>query len=289
MEVSKEIKQDLLVFQRQDLTGGILYTYLAKKQKLQLNAELLLKMAKDEYEHYDLFKKYTGTDIKPYYIQILKFKILEFLLGITFAVKVLERQESLAQGAYVKQGALPGMAKVIQDEAKHEEDLSDFLKEDRLNYIGSVVLGLNDALVELTGALAGLTFALQDPDLIALTGTITGVAAAFSMAASEYLSIKTEENSKSPLKASFYTGLAYISTVVILILPFLILNNVFVSLGLTLVGAVLIIASFNYYYTTVKNECFKRRFTEMLALSFGVAALSFGAGILLKKFFNVEL
>ena len=64
----------------------------------------------------------------------------------------------------------------------------ELIEEEHLNYIGSMVLGMNDALVELTGTLAGLTFALQNTRLIALTGFITGIAASFSMAASEYLS-----------------------------------------------------------------------------------------------------
>ena len=59
-----------------------------------------------------------------------------------------------------------------------------------------MVLGLNDALVEFTGALAGYTFALQNTLLVAMTGLITGVAASLSMATSEYLSTKSEENAK---------------------------------------------------------------------------------------------
>ncbi|MGD2033790.1 MAG: VIT1/CCC1 transporter family protein, partial [Bacteroidales bacterium] len=143
--------------------------------------------------------------------------------------------------------------------------------------------------VELTGALAGLTFALQDPSLIALTGSITGIAAAFSMAASEYLSTKSEDNEKHALKASVYTGIAYLFTVIILILPFLILHNVYVSLVLTLLLAIVIIAAFNFYYSVVKEEKFTRRFSEMVILSMGIALLSFGVGLLLRTYFGVEV
>lgn len=87
--------------------------------------------------------------------------------------------------------------------------------------MSSVVLGLNDALVEFTGALAGYTFALQHAKLVALTGAITGIAAALSMAASEYLSTRTENNvHKNALKAAVYTGIAYVITVVVLIFAF---------------------------------------------------------------------
>ncbi|MDI6704563.1 MAG: VIT1/CCC1 transporter family protein [bacterium] len=82
-----------------------------------------------------------------------------------------------------------------------------------------MVLGLNDALVELTGALAGFTFALQNTRVVAMAGLITGVAASLSMTTSEYLSTKSEGGAKSPFKASVYTGSAYVLTVMFLIFP----------------------------------------------------------------------
>jgi hypothetical protein len=107
---------------------------------------------------------------------------------------------------------------VLADEEKHEEELMGMLDEESLRYAGSVVLGLNDALVELTGALAGLTFAFRDSRTIALAGLITGISASFSMAASDYLSTKADEDGKNPLRSAIYTGLAYIVTVFILII-----------------------------------------------------------------------
>ena len=62
--------------------------------------------------------------------------------------------------------------------------------------------GLNDALVELTGALAGLTFAFKDSRTIALAGLITGISASFSMAASDYLSNKADDDGKNPTRSA---------------------------------------------------------------------------------------
>jgi len=116
------------------------------------------------------------------------------------------------------------------------------IDEEKLNYIGSVVLGLNDALVELTGALAGFTFAFQNTQLIAVTGLITGISASLSMSSSGYLSMLQETGERDrALKSAFYTGLAYVLTVVVLITPFLLLANPFVSLVVSLVAAVMII------------------------------------------------
>ena len=155
--------------------------------------------------------------------------------------------------------------------------------------MGSIVLGLNDALVELTGALAGLTFALQNTRVIALAGLITGIAASFSMAASEYLSLKSEGQGERALKASVYTGLAYIFTVIFLILPYLLISNYFICLAVTLAIALLIILFFNYYISIAKDYSFKKRFLEMALLSFGVAAVTFTIGFLIRGFFNIDI
>jgi len=152
-----------------------------------------------------------------------------------------------------------------------------------------VVLGLNDALVELTGSLAGLTLALQNTRLIALTGCITGIAAALSMAASEYLSTKTEAATQQPLKAAFYTGTTYVMTVILLIVPYLVLSNYYVSLACTLSTAVVIIALFNFYISVAIDQPFKKRFAEMAALSLGIAGLSFLLGLALRVVLGVEV
>jgi VIT1/CCC1 family predicted Fe2+/Mn2+ transporter len=151
------------------------------------------------------------------------------------------------------------------------------------------VLGLNDALVELTGALAGLTFALQNTKLIAMTGAITGIAAALSMAVSEYLSTRSEETTRNPFRASIYTGVAYVVTVSVLILPYLVLTDYYVCLGFTLTTAILIIGFFNYYVSVAKDVPFKRRFLEMVGLSLGVAGLSFVIGFILRTMFGIDV
>lgn len=129
-------------------------------------------------------------------------------------------------------------------------------------YTGSIVLGLNDALVEITGALVGLTLILQDTRLIAITGGITGIAASLSMAASEYLQVRNEKTMKNPVSAATYTGIAYIGVVFLLVLPYVIYSNPFISLGHTLVLALLIIAGFTYYVSTIRKISFRKRFLD---------------------------
>ena len=202
----------------------------------------------------------------------------------------METAEGKIQGGYGQlRDVIPEADTILNEEREHEKALLQMLDEERLRYTGSIVLGLNDALVELTGALAGLTLALQNARLIALTGSITGIAAALSMAASEYLSTKHDKTAKNPLKASIYTGVTYIVTVLILILPYLVLPNYYISLACTLTAAVLIIAAFNYYIAVARSEPFRGRFLEMTGLSLSIAAFSFLVGLLMRTLFAVDI
>ena len=46
---------------------------------------------------------------------------------------------------------------------------------------------------------------------------------------------------------------------------------------------------FNYYISVAKGEPFFRRFGEMAAISMGVAAVSFGIGVLAKAILGVDV
>lgn len=289
---TEEIKQ-IYKFQINEITEHHIYNRLAKLQKKKHNREVLQDLSNEELGHYHLLKKYTGESPKPNKLKIHFYVWVARLLGLTFSFKLMEKGEVLAQNAYRNCGQdeeFKELCKIADEEEAHEDKLIELIDEEGLNYMGSVVLGLNDALVEFTGALAGYAFALQQPRLVALIGAITGIAAALSMAASEYLSTRAEKDeNKNALRAAIYTGIAYIITVVILIMPFVILSNVYQALGICLVGALFIIAIFNYYYSVVKTESFKRRFTEMAVISLGIAAISFFIGYALRAMTGIDL
>jgi VIT1/CCC1 family predicted Fe2+/Mn2+ transporter len=290
MAISEDVRRKLLDFQRSEITEHHIYRRLARTIQSPENRRVLENIAADELRHYEQWRSYTQQEAAPDRWHIAKYFWISRIFGFTFGVKLMEMVEGAIQGSYGQlRDVIPEAEAIMQEEEEHEKALLGMLDEERLRYTGSMVLGLNDALVELTGALAGLTLALQNAQLIALTGSITGIAAALSMGASEYLSTKSEETSKSPIKASLYTGVAYIITVLILIAPYLVLPNYYVSLVCTLVAAVLIIALFNYYIAVAKSEPFKRRFVEMAGLSLSVAAFSFLVGFLMRTLFGVDI
>jgi VIT1/CCC1 family predicted Fe2+/Mn2+ transporter len=294
MKVEKSLKDSHLLkiienFQKTEITEEYVYTKLARFVK-DKNRETLLKIAKEEKKHASIWAKYTGKEFKPSRIKALFYLFIAWLFSFTFAIKLMERNERRAEENYsALVGKIPEAEKILHEEEEHEKELASLLDEERLNYIGSMVLGLNDALVELTGALAGLTFALQNTKIIGITAFIIGVSAALSMAASEYLSTRSEGEEKSPLKAALYTGIAYIFTVIILVFPYFIFSHYAVALLFALFGALMIILIFTFFVSVVQERSFIRFFLEMFFVSLSVAILSFVIGILARKIFNVEV
>lgn len=288
-EISKELLQELLKNQKDEITSFHIYEALASKQKDAGNAKLLRTIAADEKKHYALLKKYSNVEVRPSKIKIFWYLLLAQTLGLTFSLKLLEKGEENATAAYNALIAdFPELKQALEDEENHEQELLGLINEERLNYMGSIVLGLNDALVELTGALAGYTFAIQNNRVIALIGLITGISASFSMAASEFLS-KKQEKEENALKSSVYTGIAYIVTVVLLILPYLLFPNHFLDLGLSVLMAITVILAFNFYISVAKDLPFKKRFLEMAGISLGVTAISFGIGWAVRTFLGLEI
>ena len=277
--------------QQNELTESVIYEKIAVFAKGEENRETLLRLAREEKAHYEIWKKYTGLDMVPEKGKVRKYTLIARILGFTFAVKLMEKGEENAQSEYkILADEVPESIGIRQQEEEHEHALLDMLDEETLRYVGSMVLGLNDALVELTGSLAGFAFALQNTRLIALSGLIVGISATFSMASSEFLAARSEGRTDA-LKSCTYTGIAYLLTVVALIAPYLIFpaTQFIPALICMLAVVVLIIAGFTYYTSVAQDEPFKSRFTEMALISITVAVLSFVVGILAKKFLGVDL
>lgn len=289
-KIDNAMLEKFLHFQRDEIDGYHTYLKLADIVKDENHKKILTRIAGEEMKHYEIWKTQTKSDVKPNWLRVNFYSILARLFGLTFGIKLMELGEENTQKNYAEVlQAFPEVATMQKEEEGHEEELIDMLDEEALKYAGSVVLGLNDALVELTGTLAGLTFAFQNTHLIALAGLITGIAASFSMAASEYLSQKSEGGDLNPIKSATYTGIAYIFTVLFLVLPYFIFSHYLVSLAFTIINAVLVIAVFNFYISVAKGLSFRKRFVEMTIISLGVAGISFVVGSLISKALGVNI
>ena len=277
--------------QQNELNESVIYENISKFVKGEENQQTLKRLAYEEAAHYQIWKGYTNEEMKPQRLKIFWYTLLARVLGFTFAVKLMERGEGNAQIEYhLLASEVEESIFIREQEEEHEQALLAMLDEERLQYVGSMVLGLNDALVELTGSLAGFAFALQNTRLIALSGLIVGISATFSMASSEFLAARSEGRTDA-LKSCTYTGTAYLITVVLLILPYLLFGEAqfLPALICMLLIVVAIIAGFTYYTSVAQDQPFKSRFGEMAIISISVAVLSFVVGVLAKRFLGVDL
>ncbi len=290
-EISEKSQKLILTLQQNEVTEWATYRALAGRVKDEHNRSVLLQLSNEELAHAKIWQGYTGKELKPQALKVLWRRITAIIMGFTFTIKLMEKGETQAEAIYrTLAEEVPESLTIAEQEDAHEAALIDMLDEERLQYVGSMVLGLNDALVELTGALAGITFALQNTRLIALSGLITGISATLSMASSEFLSAKSEGNPNA-FRSCTYTGIAYLITVALLILPYLLFSNknyVWALVTMILI-VVCIIAFFSYYIAVAKDLSFKKRFLEMFTISIGVAVIAFFIGLLAKQLLGVEI
>ncbi|MFT4145838.1 MAG: VIT1/CCC1 family protein [Mobilitalea sp.] len=290
MKVEVDISS-LKAHQQQEIDGAVLYQRIAGLMKNPGERETLLAISNEEYKHAAIFEQYTGCKIKPRRFRIFFYVLAARILGYTFVIKLLEKGEDIGIKAYENEiGKIPELKKILEEEEIHEEKLLSILDEERLHYVGDMVLGMNDALVELTGALAGYTLAMQNTHIIAMAGLITGISATLSMTASGYLSSR-EADKNSAVKSSAYTGAAYLITVALLIIPYLFIpvEGYMWALGITLIIAIAIIACFNFYISIAKSRPFRRSFLVMAGISMGVAMISFIVGLVVKNVLGIDI
>ena len=232
--------KNLLTLQRDETTLCEVYRRLAGLEKDPVRRRTLLRIMQDERRHCEVLRSRTGRTVTPDPKRVLWYVGMVRVLGRAFVVRQMEQCEKGTAASYSRYPEREEFVRIASEERRHGEELTTLAGGMRLCYISSVVLGLNDALVEFTGALAGFTLALNEPRLVALTGGITGIAAALSMAASEYLATKSEKGrEKHPLRAAVCTGVTYLVTVAILILPYLLFSSALAALGVMLLAALL--------------------------------------------------
>lgn len=283
--------KELLRQQQNEITEYEIYSQLAKMINESENGQLLREIGAQELEHYQFWEKISGQKLNPEKGKVRKYIWLARLFGLAFALRHLEKNEQEASAFYDHVSSdYPEALRLKAEEEEHEQKLIGLLEDKRLSYAGAIVLGLNDALVEFTGTLAGLTFAFNNSMIVASTGLVMGVAAALSMAASGYLSSREDDQEDvNPITSAIYTGVAYIGTVFFLVLPYFLFATAKLALAIMLAITVLIIAAYTYYISVAKALSFKRRFLEMAIISLGVAVISFGIGSAVKALFGVEV
>lgn len=283
---AKALKQ-----QQNEIDDFTIYSMLAKFDKNEANQTIFQKIAHEEKGHYMYLKSFTNEELLPRRLVVIWYLVLARLLGISFTLKFLEKKEEGAKQFYQELIAFDDKAKeVYAQEMHHEIELIDMLHDKKLLYAGAIVLGMNDALVELTGTLSGIALAFDKSLVVGITGLIMGIAASLSMAGSAYLESKENPSQEvDALTYALYTGISYVVTTALLVLPFFVLDTIHSAIAWMFFAALLAILAYNFYISVAKDLAFWKRVREMSYITFGVALISFGIGYAVKHYFGIDL
>ncbi len=281
-----------------ELTEHVIYGRLARMERNPANRAALERLSAQERTHYEFWKSLlpeaTAERIRPRTYATWGIPLLRVIFGVTFITKYLELHEKGAVAAYENIiGTIPEphrarFREIIEDERTHERELIKELKERRVSYIGFIVLGLADAIVEITGVHAGFLGVTGSTLIAGIAGIIVGFAASISMGSASYLQAKQEPGNQSPLISGFATWISYFSSVVLLALPYFLIRVMIVAFAVSTSVGIALVAAFTFYGAVVFDRTFWREFGETVALMLGTALLTYLLGAIVGKAFHVN-
>jgi VIT1/CCC1 family predicted Fe2+/Mn2+ transporter len=249
----------------------------------------LARLAKMEYNHYRFWSKYCpGKKIGASAFKVNLIVFLRFILGVTFAVKYLERGEARVIKKYkglshrIPSRDMRAFKQMITDEEEHEREFYEQFDEPHIKYISFIVLGLADALVEIAGIHAGSLGIYDSTELAGLAGIIAGAAASIAMASAAYAQAKAGFKGSASVSA-VYTGISYFVTAVILATPYFLTKIMIEALSTSLVFAVLLIAFISFYGSVISGTVFRKDFIEVTGIMLGATVALYVLGVAIRQ------
>ncbi|RMF60413.1 MAG: rubrerythrin family protein [Calditrichaeota bacterium] len=291
----KPTRKDLLRYCEDEYTDHLVYKYLAEREEDSERKNVLLKLSQQEEGHYFFWKGLIGDEYHPrprrFFIRFLL--LLRYIFGLTFTIKFLERHEDEVINEYRK--VLPyfdgenarQLEQIITDEEEHEHFFIGQIQEQRVKYLGFIVLGLADAIIEITGVHAGFLGVSSSTKMAGVAGLIVGFAAAISMGSAAYLQTK-QGSEQHPFTSALITGISYIFAVTLLALPYFLTHNMLVAFVVSLMMAMLLTAYFTFYSAVLFDRVFFREFLENSLLTLGTAVATYLFGEFLGKIFHMK-
>lgn len=292
--VAPTLQTNILRYCEDEFTDHLVYHRLAGREKDPAKKKILEQLSKQEEDHYRFWNSLIADHsprIKHWFIAFVI--VLRYVFGLTFVIKFLERHEENVIEEYksvlseFKGKDKKYLEKMISEEEKHEKYFVSQINEGVVKYLGFIVLGLADAIIEISGVHAGFLGVTSSTTMAGVAGLVVGFAAAISMAAAAYLQAK-QDPSRNPVTSAIITGISYILAVTFLALPYFLTGHMVLAFAVSLFGAMLLTAYFTFYSAILFDRSFSREFLESAALALGTAVATFFFGELIGRLFGVH-
>ncbi len=280
---------------RDEYTDYNTYLALSRREHNPGFKKALEQLADQEKAHYDYWKDYAPDTIvginrlKLYFVLLLR-----FTLGLTFTMKFLERHEDAVISRYEQVAdKIPlhdrsRFETMVNDEKHHETYLMEEVKEGRVKYMSFIVLGLADAVVEISGIHAGSLGVYEETRLAGLAGIIAGMAASIAMASAAYAQAKQGFEGSAKWSA-IYTGISYMFTAIFLALPYFLSDSMVYALSSSLIVGVVLVAMMTYYDTIISRRPFKRQFGEIAVIILAASLALYIAGYVAHQYLQIRI
>jgi len=289
-EVAKESAND-------EYTDYMVYKRLSESSRTKdpKFKEILTTLSSTEFKHYQFWKKYspdTKVSVSTWTVYLTLF--LRLIFGTTFAIKYLEKHESAVIKRYKSvKSSIPEadqreFDEMVRDEEEHENTFMDQMQGRYLKYISFIILGLADAIVEISGIHAGSLGIYHSTEITGLAGIVAGAAASIAMASAAYAQAKQGFQGSATISALF-TGVSYFINAIILAAPYFVTGSQIVAISTSVVLAVFIIAFISYYNSVVSQSHFLRDFGELAGIMLGASAALFLFGLLIRSVFGITI
>lgn len=284
-------KNTLISMCREEYKAYKVYASLSKNPFIpEKTRTLLSSMSLHEERHYEFWRGVIGecaqghTRLATYF-----YGLLLWLFGVTVVLKLLEKKESKAKTGYdaLKRAGLAGLEQIIRDEEIHEKLLIENINDERVKYLGSIALGVTDALIELTGILVGSLGVLGSSTLAGLVGLVAGFSASVSMGAASYTQARSS-GFGNPAKSAIYTMISYLIVTTLLVLPYLFVTAPLAVLFTTIATSIVALAYLSFYSSVLRGSSYLRELVENMIIVLGVALALHLFGRLIRLLLNYE-
>lgn len=246
--------------------------------------QVLKELSATERRHFEFWRKYVpGEEPRLSRLKMYWILFLRKFFGLTFATRYLDRHESNVVKEYqglaqlIPDSDRAAYDEMVADEREHEKAFAMKVESSAVRYISFVVLGLADALVEISGIHAGWLGLFEKTEIAGLAGVVAGGAASLAMASAAFAQAK-QGFSGSARQSAVYTGVSYFITAIILATPYFLTSNMLLALGTSLTLAVAILAVTTWYSIVIQQRPFMKDFVEILAILFATSLLVFLLG-----------
>jgi len=278
-----------------EYADGAVYKALSRRERNPEFKKALENIASGEQSHYEFWKTYApDAKVSAKRLRLYVILLLRFTLGLTFTLKFMERHEGKLHERYRKiaesipSGDKERFTAMMESEEGQEDLLIGKIHEDRVKYMSFIVLGLADAVVEISGIHAGSLGIYGKTELAGLAGIIAGMAASIAMGTAAYAQAKQGFQGSAKWSA-IYTGVSYMITAILLAMPYFLTRIMAVALGISLVVGVVLVATMTFYDSVISARTFKRQFGEIAGIILAASLALFVIGTVVGQSLGIRI